>query len=256
MVSQSRSGEVEMRGSVMLAMLNRVKLKDKEGNEINLYDAYEAHNGTLKLKPGLTYEGKPFTTEDFNKIRNKIIRVNQSIHGIYNIFDSSGVKQIAVGRLIMAMRNWLKPGIDARFRTQYYDERIGEVNEGHYISAINFFNRIYGEKGELKQKVRDLKYIFGVGLNNVDFLTNEEKSQLTEEQQTEVTNMRKANVKKSLFEVYTIAALSVLLMSLWGDGGEEDDSFIRYQMARLRRELISFSSPTTAWDILKSPTGS
>jgi hypothetical protein len=36
--------------------------------------------------------------------------------------------------------------------------------------------------------------------------------------------------------------------------GDDDDSYAKYMIARIRRELMTFISPTTAWDVLRSPT--
>jgi hypothetical protein len=94
--------------------------------------------------------------------------------------------------------------------------------------------------------------LFGVGLDNVDFLTPEELEKNSPEEQAEITALRRANVKKFLFEMYVIAILTALSMFGWDD--DEKDSFVLYHIVRLKRELSTFFSPTEAWSVLRSPT--
>jgi hypothetical protein len=49
-----------------------------------------------------------------------------------------------------------------------------------------------------------------------------------------------------------MVALSLLLALGWDD--DENDSYVKYLVSRVRRELVTFISPSTLWDVLKSPT--
>ncbi len=245
-------GTLELNGTLMLAMMNQVKLTSKDG-EVKLYDALEVKDGVVSVKPGLKYKGREFNDSDINNIRNKIIVVGQKMNGIYNVVDSPGIRASSIGRMVLLMRNWLKPGIDARWRLKYFDERLGAHDEGYYLSAIGFFRNMFGEGGWMKENVANLRYIFGIGLNNYDFLTAQEREELSAEEQEDLTNLRRANTKKFLFEVYTIAALSALVMFGW-DEDDDKDSIVLYHIVRLKRELMTFFSPTEAWGVLRSPT--
>jgi hypothetical protein len=175
------------------------------------------------------------------------------MNGIYNTIDSPGIRASSLGRLVLLMRNWLKPGIDARWRLRYYDERLEQQDEGYYISAISFFKNMFGKDGWLQSNVANLRYLFGMGLDNYDFLTESEKKFFSASEQEEITKLRRANVKKFLFELYVIAALAALAMFGW-DEDDDKDSFILYHIVRLKRELSTFFSPTEAWSTLRSPT--
>ncbi len=59
-------------------------------------------------------------------------------------------------------------------------------------------------------------------------------------------------MRKFIFELYLIAALSAVAALGWDD--DNDDSFILYQLVRLKRELMTFVSPTEAWSVLRNPT--
>ena len=60
-------------------------------------------------------------------------------------------------------------------------------------------------------------------------------------------------MRKALFELYLITGISLLMGFGW-DEDSDDDSYFLYMLARTRRELLSFISPETAWDVLRSPT--
>lgn len=243
---------LEMNGSLMLTIMNQYKLQGPDG-EKNLYDALEVKDGVVKVAKGYTLNGKPVTDVELNNIRNKIIAVGQRMNGIYNTIDSPGIRAYSWGRLVMMMRNWLKPGIDARWRLQYYDERLGSQEEGYYLSAIRFFSNMFGKDGWITKDINNLKYIIGLGLRDEDLLTPAEQETLSEEQQKELADLRRANVKKTLFELYLIAGLAALAFFGW-DEDDDRDSFVLYHIVRLKRELSTFFSPTEAWSVLRSPT--
>jgi len=246
--------DIEMRASVMFAMMDKFKVTLADGTEVDLYEAYDAKNGQLHLKDGVTKDGKPLTQKEITKFRNKVIKVNEDILGVYNTINSGAFKGKSIGRMVMVMRNWLKPGLDARWKLKYYDERLTGYNEGHYISAINFFRETFGPNSEGKKTVERLKYLFAVGLDNANLLTQAEKDKLSIEDQQSLTEVRKANIKKTVVELYIMMGISLLSALAFDDDDDEEISAIHYFLLRLKNELRAFSSPTTAWEILNSPS--
>lgn len=248
-------GNLEMQGSLMMTILGKEKFKDLTGETVSLYEALEVKDGIPSIKSGYKYQGNKsgkFTDDDINRVRNKIIRLGQDINGIYNVIDSSGIKATAVGRMVLVMRGWLAAGVDARWRNRFYNERLEGQDEGYYISSAQFFSNMFGPNGWMKENIANLRYLVGVGLSNANMLSEQEKNSLTQEQQDDLADLRRANVRKFLFEMYTIAILSALAMFGWDD--DDKDSFALYHIVRLRRELSTFFSPSTAWDVLRSPT--
>lgn len=243
----NKLGSMELTASSMLAVMNKYKVKTPTGEEVNFYEALEIKDGVPTLPKG--YETVGNWTID--TVRNKVIAVNQRMHGVYNLVDSSGIKAHSIGRLVLAMRDWLRPGINARWRLEHYDQRLGTVEEGYYISALRFFHNMFGEKGYVQGSLASLGYLINLGPDH-DFLTEVERDELTEEQKNELTNLRKANMRKFMFELYLITALAALAMFAWDE--DEKDSFLLYQIVRLKRELSTFFSPTEAWSVLRSPT--
>jgi hypothetical protein len=243
----NRFGSMELTASSMFAIMNTFKYKNDKGEEVNFYDALDIKDGIPVIKPGFKPVGK-FTIDT---VREKIIAVNQRMHGIYNIVDSPGIKAWTWGRLVLLMRDWLRPGINSRWRLQHYDQRLGAMEEGYYVSALRFFTNTFGERGYIQGAVANLRYLIGLG-ETTDYLTEEERKGLTEEQRNDLSSLRKANIRKFIFEMYLIAALAALAMFGWDD--DEKDSFVLYHIVRLKRELSTFFSPTEAWSVLRSPT--
>jgi hypothetical protein len=76
--------------------------------------------------------------------------------------------------------------------------------------------------------------------------------EFSNERKEQIIALRKANIRKTMFELYMMVALSLLLALGWDD--DENDSYVKYLVSRVRRELVTFISPSTLWDVLKSPT--
>ena len=55
---------------------------------------------------------------------------------------------------------------------------------------------------------------------------------LPDEKKQQIINMRKANVRKTIFELYVIAGLSVLMFAGFDD--DDQDSYALYMLARMR----------------------
>lgn len=244
----NKIGTNELNMTAMLAVMNKYKFTSPDGKRVGLYDALEIKNGIPVIKEGYKSE-KPF---NIDQVRSRVIAVSQKMNGIYNAIDSPGIKAYSIGRMAMLMRNWLKPGIDARWKLKHYNERMQATDEGYYITAMKFFRTMYGPNGVMQGTVDLLRYMTFMGVNDPKKLLSEEELQLSEEKQADLIDLRKANLRKFIFEAYLIAAISALAMFGWDD--DEKDSFVLYQLVRLKRELLTFASPTEAWSVIRNPT--
>lgn len=248
--------EYQQASTVLGAVLDKFKAKDKEGKDVSLYQAIEVNmNGKLSVLPGYTYNGK--TTIDqttINKIRNQAVRIYELVNGNYTRMASPGATEYIGGDLVMFMRKWLPEGIAARWKTKYYDESLGQENEGYYVSALVAFNNVFTSKrGWVPNMTDTLRILTWFGAKDEKLLLLPNELELSPEEQEQIINLRKAGIKKAMFDLYAITALTLGLIML-GSGDEDDDSYALYMMARVRRELMTFISPTTAWDVLRSPT--
>lgn len=254
LASGSNAGEFLLGMQATGAVLNRFKAVNSEGKEVGLYEAIDiTDQGKATLLPGYTYKGKKeISSADINEVRNYVLRTYESMHGVYNRLDSPVGKETIVGRLVLFMRNWLPEGINNRWRTRFFDERLNQENEGYYTSSLIMFNNIFGEEGMLKAAIQETRMLLFMDAANPKLLLHPNELELSEEQQEQIIALRQANIRKTVFELYLIGLLSLLLAFGWDE--DDDDSYFQYMTARIQRELLTFISPATAWDVVRSPT--
>lgn len=235
------------------AVFNKFKASDPEGKEVGLYDALEVSpEGKVSLAKGYKYRGKDsISSVEINEVRNYVLRTYQLMNGIYNTIDKPAATAYSVGRLLGFMRNWLVPGIQARWKTKHFDERLNQENEGHYLSAMVAFNNVFGKNGFLKGTINSLRILTWFGVHDEKLLLLPEELELDEEKQKEIINLRKANIRKTLFELWAIVGITILMGSMWDD---DDDSYVKYMLARIKREMSTYYSPQTAWEVVRSPS--
>ena len=104
------------------------KVLKKEFEEYGkLIDEYELKNGEAVLK-----EGSVITDKQLSNFKNKVIGVNQKLHGIYNKDDAAMLQRYALARLGMQFRKWIRPAWNRRFGRRFgktdYNERLEEVS--------------------------------------------------------------------------------------------------------------------------------
>jgi hypothetical protein len=243
--------EQELAVVTMGAIMNKYKAKDSAGKEVPFYEAVTiSEDGKLRLKNGYTYKDKKsINNKDIDTILHNVIRLYHITSGVYNDLDSGAASRDAVGRAVMFMRRWLPAGLDARFRRKTED-RLGKIFEGQYISSAIAFKNLYAKNGIIDGTLKSIRLLSWFGSYNPETLLLPEELELSQEEKQELIELRKANIKKTLFQLYTITVLSALLFM----GEEDDDSYAKYLVARVRREMMTFISPLTAWDVLRSPS--
>jgi Ca2+-binding EF-hand superfamily protein len=80
-------GEHHIQVSSLLAMLHKKKVKDKDGKEIPLYEAYELDSeGKIKLKEGIDTSTLKLSKNGIVDVttQNALHSINKSLHGVYN----------------------------------------------------------------------------------------------------------------------------------------------------------------------------
>lgn len=233
----------EMRVSLATAMATKVR--DINGNEISLYDAYdvipndpndESLGSTLKLKDGVTQlDGSPIDRDFLNQYKNKALGLNQRLFGIYNNADRNYLQKTAVGSMAMLYRKHIIPAVQRRFGAGTYNAMLDDKTEGYYRTGFNIAKRLVNDLRE----ARDL-----YALHEFE-LTSFEKQQLT----------------RMFTEVLSIIALGIL--SGIGKGLDWDDKdnpyvlrMLAYQSNRIKTEVKAFTPfgvTGEALQILNSP---
>lgn len=228
----NNAGEHFMQNRTSLALAQGTKVKDKNGNQISLYDAYEVKDGRLQLRQGITkLDGTEWTRDDEISFQRRQDFINQRMHGIYNQNDMAALQKYAVGRLALMFRKFIIPGWDRRWEKANYNYMLGDFTEGYYRSAGIFFGNI----------IKDLTHMKFSLVSNWKNLSD----------------LRKQNMIKFMTEMGVLLSMSLLLTFFLGADDDGSDDWLRnmteYQARRLITELMFFTNPNEAVKMLKSP---
>lgn len=228
------------RVAIAMAKKQKVKVLNKNGKyeEMSLWDALKIEeapeNKELKVMslPKGTIDvntGKEFSIGDFSR---KIGEVSHNLFGIYNDQDRTVAQRYVMGRLIMAYRQWIKPGINYRWRGREYNQTLGTMVEGSYRTCIRL--------------ARDL--ISG-------------KLAITSAWST-LEDYEKANIRKTFTDFIQLVAVCILANCIkWGDDDKKRPWLEKYAEYLARREVHELGNfvPSTIMfreisSTLKSPT--
>jgi len=155
----NHAGEHQMQLRTSLAIANTIKVKDEQGNVMNLYEAHEVVGNKLVIKKELRYaggerDGQLFIERDFNEYVRKQNFVNKRLHGIYNQRDRAAMQRYALGRLAIMFRKWMKPGFNRRFQKGRYNFEGQVHTEGFYTTTLHFIGQLLNDlkKGQFLAK--------------------------------------------------------------------------------------------------------
>ena len=220
----NNAGEHWMQTRTSLSLADNYKMKAPNGKIVSLWDAFEVVyidknnkklGAKLQLKEGYTKaDGSAFTQDDIIKFSRRSAAINQRMHGIYNKADRSAVQRLAIGRMGMMFRKWIKPSLNRRFKSATYNYDLDAWTEGYYNTTGRF----------MLQLARDLK---------------ETQFNLAA-RWNELTSTEKANIRRALTEVSHFLAVSLIIGLIeWSD--DKDRPWLirmaEYQARRLYTEL-------------------
>lgn len=222
----NNAGEHWMQHRTSLALADAYKMKAPDGKIVSLWDAMEvvyidpnnkALGGKLQVKQGYTKEdGTEFTKDDIIKFSRKTAAINQRMHGIYNKLDRSAVQRLAIGRMGVMFRKWIKPSLNRRFKSATYNFDMEAWTEGYYRTTGRFLT-------QLAKELKEGQFALVANWKNL-------------------TNTEKANIKRALTEVGHFLAVALILGLMdWSD--DKDRPWLvkmtEYQARRLYTELGS-----------------
>ena len=216
----------QMRTGLALAM--RLKLQDKDGKPISLYDALEVqyldeahpeYGANLVIKKGVTdQDGKDVGNDYLTSVTRKIRGINNKLYGIYNQEDKNALQSRAVGRLLMMYRNWMRPLWLKRYGVERYNYDTGTFEEGYYRTLWNFMNTL---RKDLKKGELDIVKQW----HNLD-------------------GAQKSNIYRGLAEIATFLSLMGIIATLKGVPDDDDKDnwlteYVTYSIVRLKADLGS-----------------
>lgn len=202
----SKAGEHWMQTRTSLALAEKYIMVSPEGKKVSLWDAMEivpidknnkSLGATLQVKEGYTKEnGTEFTKEDIRLFSRKSAAINQKLHGIYNKADMNAMQHVALGRMAMLYRKWIRPSLNKRFKLAQYNLDLQEWEEGYWVTSYRFF----------KQLATDLKngqLSIAMEYNNLH-------------------DTEKANLRRMLMDVIQFSTLLILCNLFDADDDGED----------------------------------
>lgn len=240
----NNAGEHWLQNRTSLALAHKFKMKAPNGTIVNLWDAMEvvyidpnnkSLGAKLQVKDGYTKkDGTAFTKDDIIKFSRKVAAINQRMHGIYNRIDRSAVQRLAIGRMAMLFRKFIKPSLNRRFKSATYNFDLDHATEGYYMTTGRF----------LWQLIKELKEGQFAVIANFDNLSQEEKN----------------NIWRTVTEVGHLFILSLILGCIdWPDDKDRPwlIKMVEYQTRRLYTEIGAMTPgpqiPDEGFRILKSP---
>lgn len=173
------------------------------------------------------------TKDELFLFSQRIIGINQKIHGRYTADDANRLQQFALGRMFQQFKRWASAGVEERFTKKHYDYRLRTDIEGRYVTMYRIVSSI--KKEGLKA---------ALNWNNK-------------------TELEKSNMKKLLAEVSAIivtAIIAHLAKNAAKDMDDEDEYLLRkavnfsaYMSNRVNTELSTFYTPNLALTASNAP---
>lgn len=250
---------------IMIATLMEFKAKNPEGNEIELWEAYD-HQGNIK-------EGYSSDVDEI-KLVQRIKRVIEMNHGDYN--NALQVKATFAGRALTQFRTWMFEGFANRFEAEKVDYAISYGMSESYIRKGRYKSYT---KGQLATTGAALGSVFlpgigtavgaGIGYLGGKFFgmqTNENAwsdtlftlKQLARKLAFQSTKFEDrfdktdaANIRKNMTELIvmmSLAGIAIILKAMVDDDDEEKENafianFLLNQTTRLQTDISFYSNP-------------
>jgi len=223
-------GELINQGATMLAYLMHNKLKDKNGKDVSIIDAYNVKDGQLIWNvEKMGEQSQPDSNEIISKdghgvnmfrLSNKIIGINKHLHGDY--MSPLEIKKTAAGRALSLFKTWIGATIEHRFGAERFDPDLMIDVKGRYRSLFSAQTK-EGVLLTYKQTIPLLmKGIFSK--KSFDILSDTDK----------------VNLKRNLREIQimTVLATATLLLMAALDEGDDDDPIYKKSL-NLMVNLVS-----------------
>lgn len=228
------AGEFLAQSKSSIAKILATEVVSKDGTKSNLWDIYEFKDGELTIKDG--YE---FTDEQRRKLTVDIRNMNKMIHGNYSDHDKTALQESALGQTALQFKKWMFNFGKARFGNTYYDETVGNYQEGRYRTMWNFISFLHA--GSIKD-FNGIKQAF-------ESLNDYEKSNLKKLQAEAIVWMSSV----ALYYIFDAIAEGI------DDEDEELKFFVNFlkrQSDRVHGEIDAMINPASVYSSMKNPFAS
>ena len=142
---------------VMIATLMETMVKDSDGKDISLWDAYEVDSeGKIAVKEGIDFQKQNKLDMETKTIIDKLVKMN---HGNYDPDSALSVKRKFMGRALSQFRTWAYQGFAERFRSEFKDFQLTNRKIAKQITDLEFTLANYTgtSSSDLESKISELK---------------------------------------------------------------------------------------------------
>jgi len=229
------SGDTYLNNTLFLGMLDHKIAYDKDGNKLgSMLDQYSKDKqGNLVLNKEVSLDKSNWNETDQLKFGNKVQYVIEGVQGNYTQLGKTAVQRFALGRMAIMFRKFVVPGIEKRYDKKQFTQRLGDYTEGYYRTTGRFLANLYKEFKTYQFHVLGLEW-------------------------DKLDHIEKANIVRTISELgFMLTALVIGGAMTRKDRDDSDDSwfynFSAYQLLRLKTELLFYTNPAEAMQILRSP---
>jgi hypothetical protein len=142
-------------GTLFLAMALKKKVKDKDGNDISLWEAFD-ENG--KIKETVAEDPNewnrsllsPTGSNQASKFANIFRNISIRLHGDYDPYTNIEAKKVAIGRALFLFRTWIPATVSHRWGKNIATpiEGTGKWFKPQYASIIEAYSLNSNKNGE------------------------------------------------------------------------------------------------------------
>jgi len=246
-----RKADMVSKGSVMVATMLNIEIKDNKGNVSNLWEAFD-EEGNLKeefqTEENINNWGSTTEVNDLLRLGTRIAQINKRNHGNYDPNSPIQANAGALGKSMLQFRRWMLEGFATRFENESFNENLDRLVKGRYRTYADLNNQL-GTKATISVMFKALTY--KMSFRN---LSDEQLIEMGVTNETDLENVR----KNASGLMWTMAVTMMLLMvkhALLGDDDKEKMTafnFLLNQGGRLQQDLFFYSNPSTTADITKN----
>jgi hypothetical protein len=230
-----RNSEYFVQGQAFIAKMLNTKIKDAQGNEISLWDAYDAEGNwdIEKMGENTEWNGDVRNQEhnkafiDFKMHMDQMIK---SIHGNYDPNSPIQAKKTLIGRALLQFRSWMPEGFASRFEGEKKDLLMNRIRKGRWVTLVDL--------GILDSMNAMMRIAMFKGHTLMEDGTIEKEVDLE-------------NMRKNMMDVIQYMSLGILYAAMKASMDDDDDrskkflNFALNTIARVQDDLDFFVNPAS-----------
>lgn len=245
-------GELHLQGSAMVAMMVHTKIKDNDGNEVSLWDAYSA-KGHLKEE----FSNTDLAEKD-GKAGKKVIDEHHHMQQVISLTNGPTYKnsprqgkKVILGRMLFMFRNFIPMTVQERFGKQNYDPRLNRDTKGRWLSYGDFTKDAYNEAGGGVIGIANVVKNLGLAITQPLLRTMGSNSNVY----SKLSPIDEQNMKKNIRELAIAATFYTTAMMLKAAGDDKNKWLIYWlnSSKRIEADLWFYCSPGAFKQIVQDP---